>query len=55
MSTMKKNEISYFEIEFLEKNENLDRKLKNKIFFVAEMIEWLTIIDVKGNLEQFKI
>ena len=48
---MKKNEIAFFEIEFLEKNENLDRKLKEKLYFVVELVEWLTIIDVKGNLE----
>ena len=46
---MKINEIGIFEIEKLYFTEKKDRKLDDKIFFVIELKQWMTIIDVYGD------
>jgi len=52
---MKTAEISQFEVEFLEHDENKNRKLKNKIFYLIEIENYITIIDIRGDKELHKI
>lgn len=51
---MKINEISLFEVEKLYFTQHKDRKLDGKIYFVLELKEWMTIIDVYGDRRYFK-
>ena len=47
---MKKGEVAMFEIEEVIRDKvTLDRKLDNNLFFIVELIDWITIIDVYGD------
>lgn len=49
------NEISLFEIEQIYITEKKDRKLDGKFYFVMELNNWLTIIDIYGDKKYYKI
>lgn len=43
------NELAIFEVEKLYFTDKKDRKLDEKLYFVLELVDWLTIIDVYGD------
>lgn len=55
ISSMKKGEIAWFEIEDIVFDKNKDRKLKGRRYFVIGLKNFLTIIDVNGDKKLFKV
>ena len=52
---MKHQEVAFFEIEKLKFTEHKDRKLDERVYFVVEVFDWMTIIDFEGDQKIFKI
>lgn len=49
ISTMKHQEVAFFEIEKLKFTEHKDRKLDERVYFVVEVFDWMTVIDFEGD------
>ncbi len=52
---MKKKEIAQFEIEFLEFDKYKNRRLGDRKFFLVELQNYISIVDVLGNQQFNKI
>lgn len=52
---MKHQEIAFFEIEKLKFTKHKDRKLDERVYFVIEVFDWMTVIDSLGDQKIFKV
>ena len=55
ISSMKKGEIAWFEVEDIIFDQNKDRKLKGRSYFVIGLKNFMTIIDLDGDKKFLKI